>query len=160
MLCFLLLRDLVNVLFPLRLSGQDPLPREALDEILPLHIAWESYPYTLSGGEQQMLAFLRALVTGPKILLLDEPFSALDYENVLRLRRALVSYYERLRPTIIMVTHNIEEAVTLAHEILVLSGPPTRVLARIENPLPLPRTSRQGILEDHVLRVFEQAIRS
>lgn len=101
----------------------------------------DGYPYELSGGQQQFLAFLRSLVTSPNILLLDEPFSALDYENSIRLRNSLQAYHMSEGSTIFIITHDIEEAVYLASDIIVLSRRPTRVLGRIKNPIPYPRTS-------------------
>jgi len=83
---------------------------------------------------------LRAIITSPTTLLLDEPFSALDYENQLRLRDVLQNYYLSSRATVLIVTHSIEEAVYLADEIVVLSQKPARVIGRVKNPLPRPRT--------------------
>lgn len=98
------------------------------------------YPYQLSGGQQQLLAFMRALITQPDILFLDEPFSALDYENNIYLRDKLQKYYLQTKATVFIITHSIEEAVYLADEIIVLSKNPTNVLGKVENPLPYPRT--------------------
>lgn len=138
---------------------------DRLQEIFGVQINLESYPHELSGGQQQMIAFMRALITEPEILYIDEPFSALDYENNLRLREHLQKYYLAFKPTIILVTHNIEEAVHLADTIIILSKRPTRVLNRLENPVPLPRTV--GSLKtqtfhdtkDRVLTAFQESLR-
>jgi len=133
-----------------------------LQKIFELKINWDGYPYELSGGQQQILAFMRALVTEPKILFIDEPFSALDYENNLFLREHLQKYYLSFKPTIILITHNIEEAVHLADKIVVLSKKPTKIIDVISNSLPYPRTIQSLKIEefhkikDKVLTAFQQ----
>ena len=105
---------------------------------------------------------MRALVTKPKVLFIDEPFSALDYENNLRLREHLQKYYLKYKPTTLMITHNIEEAVHLAEKIVVFSQSPTKVIETIENPLPYPRTVQSLKTEqfhqvkDKVLSAFQK----
>lgn len=136
---------------------------EELQRLFDFSIDWDDYPYALSGGQQQMLAFMRALSVHPKILLIDEPFSALDYENNLRLRAVLQTYYLSFRPTILFVTHQVEEAVHLAEKIIVLSRKPTQVLEVIDNPLPYPRavacltTEKAHQLKNRVLARFLEA---
>lgn len=136
---------------------------EELQKLFEFKCNWESYPYELSGGQQQILAFMRALVTKPKILFIDEPFSALDYENNLLLREHLQKYYLTYKPTVLLVTHNIEEAVHLAEKIVVFSQRPTKVLKIIENPLPYPRTIQTlkteqfHEIKDEVLSIFQKA---
>ena len=88
-----------------------------------------------------MLAFFRSLITQPTIMLLDEPFSALDYENNLKLRKHLQAYYLKHKPTILIITHNIEEAVHLSHKIVVLKSNHTRIGDIISNSLPHPRST-------------------
>ena len=106
---------------------------------------------------------MRALITKPKVLFIDEPFSALDYENNLRLREHLQKYFLTFKPTILLITHNIEEAVHLAEKIVVFSQRPTKVLEVIDNPLPYPRTIQSLKTEqfhqvkDKVLSVFQKA---
>lgn len=137
---------------------------EELQKLFEFKFNWEDYPYELSGGQQQILAFMRALVTKPKVLFIDEPFSALDYENNLRLREHLQKYFLTFKPTILLITHNIEEAVHLAEKIAVFSQRPTKVLEIIDNPLPYPRTVQSLKAEqfhqvkDKVLSVFQKAI--
>ncbi len=156
-----------NVALPLEIqnkSKQEIRQRvEELQKLFEFKFNWESYPYELSGGQQQILAFMRALVTNPKVLFIDEPFSALDYENNLRLREHLQKYFLTFKPTILLITHNIEEAVHLAEKIVVFSQRPTKVLEVIDNPLPYPRTIQSLKLEqfhqvkDKVLSVFQKA---
>ncbi len=155
-----------NVALPLQIQRKTKLEIkeriEELQRLFELHIPWNQYPYELSGGQQQMLAFMRALVTKPKLLFIDEPFSALDYENNLRLREHLQKYYLAFRPTILLVTHNIEEAVHLAETIVVLTKKPTVVLETICNPLLYPRTIQSlkteqfHEIKDRVLTVFQK----
>jgi NitT/TauT family transport system ATP-binding protein len=117
----------------------------------------KTYPYQLSGGEQQTLAFIRALVTEPTLLFLDVPFSALDYEMNLRLRLTFANYLKSRRPTALFVSHNIEEAVHLADKILVLSKGPTKVSAKIECNLD-DRTNPSVINSAEFLRVKKQTL--
>lgn len=124
------------------------------------------YPYRMSGGQQQMLAFMRALVTLPVCLLLDEPFASLDYQNTLLMRNALQRYYIRYMPLIIIVTHDIEEAVHLASTIVVLSSRPTQMCAHIENNVTYPRelaflmTQDFVDIKNEILRVCEYVFAS
>jgi len=136
---------------------------EELQKVFEFKFNWSSYPYELSGGQQQILAFMRALITNPKVLFIDEPFSALDYENNLRLREHLQKYFLAFKPTILLITHNIEEAVHLAEKIVVFSKKPTKVLEVIDNSLPYPRTIQSlkteqfHKIKDKVLSVFQKA---
>ncbi len=133
-----------NLDLPLEIQGvakQDIEKKiKVLQQIFEFKFDWNTYPYQLSGGQQQILAFMRALITEPKILLIDEPFSALDYENNLLLRDHLQRYFLKFKPTVLLITHNIEEAVHLADKIVILSKKPTKVVEVIANPLPYPRT--------------------
>ena len=156
-----------NVALPLQIQGKNDDEIKAkiskLQELFELRIDWGKYPYELSGGQQQIVAFIRALTTDPKILFIDEPFSALDYENNLRLRIHLEKYYMRYKPTILLITHNIEEAVHLGHKIVILSKKPTTVLETILNTLVYPRkvetlrTPEFNRVKDHVLIAFQKA---
>jgi len=156
-----------NLALPLEIQGKSKQEIQQrvkeLQKLFEFKFDWKGYPYELSGGQQQILAFMRALVTNPKILFIDEPFSALDYENNLRLREHLQKYYLNHKPTILLITHNIEEAVHLAGKIVVLSQKPTRVLKTIENPLSYPRTIQSlkaekfHEIKDEVLSIFQKA---
>jgi len=86
-----------------------------------------AYPYQLSGGMRQRVALIRTLATNPDILLLDEPFSALDYQTKLILERDVHRIIKRNSKTALLVTHDIEEAVSMSNRVIVLSGRPAQV---------------------------------
>ena len=88
-----------------------------------------AYPKTLSGGMRQRVALIRTLIMNPDILLLDEPFSALDYQTRLYLEGVLKEAVENFHKTVVLVTHDIDEAVALSKRVVVLSGRPARVKA-------------------------------
>lgn len=97
------------------------------------------YPHQLSGGMRQRVELARALIGATDILLLDEPFSSLDYLTRLRLRRELARMLEELPRTVVLVTHDIEEAAQLADRIVVLSDRPARICRELRVAIPRPR---------------------
>jgi sulfonate transport system ATP-binding protein len=109
------------------------------------------WPRELSGGQAQRVAILRALVPQPQVLLLDEPFSALDAFTRADLQEHLLSLWADLKPTLIMVTHDVEEAIVLADRIMVMRPHPGRVYEEIACDLPRPR-DRQSAAFDFVKR--------
>jgi NitT/TauT family transport system ATP-binding protein len=128
----------------LGLRGEpDPAERtRQMDELLDLirlHDFAAHYPHQLSGGMRQRVELARALAGHTDILLMDEPFSALDYQTRLRLRRELVEALSVRPRTVVFVTHDIEEAAQLADRVVVLSARPTEVCREIEIALPRPR---------------------
>jgi NitT/TauT family transport system ATP-binding protein len=136
-------RALENVAFPLEIAGVSRAARrERATELLAL-VGLESfalaYPHQLSGGMRQRLAIARALARDPSVLLLDEPFSALDALTRERFNLELLNLWNRTGTTIVLVTHSIPEAVFLADRVLVLSPRPARLVADITVTLPRPR---------------------
>ena len=124
----------------LDLSKQEQEARiaEALDDVGLSRFA-EAYPRQLSGGMAQRTAIARALVRRPSFLLLDEPFSALDSFTRQKLQQHLLALWERSRFTLVFVTHDVLEAVTLSDRILVMRGHPGRIHREIRVDLPRPR---------------------
>lgn len=98
-----------------------------------------AWPRELSGGQAQRVAIARALVARPKVILLDEPFSALDAFTRADLQTALLDLWAASRPTLLMVTHDVEEAVMLADRVVVMQPQPGRLYAQIKVDLPRPR---------------------
>jgi ABC-type nitrate/sulfonate/bicarbonate transport system ATPase subunit len=99
----------------------------------------KSYPHELSGGMLKRVELARALVVKPEILYMDEPFSALDALMSFRMQSELLRILERERHTLVLITHDVEEAIHLADQILVLSQRPATIQARFEVPFPQPR---------------------
>ncbi len=135
-----------NVAFPLELAGvpTDERRRRAGDLLRQVGLdRFANYrPDQLSGGMRQRAAIARALALGPSILLLDEPFSALDALTRERFNVELLKLWERTASTIVLVTHSIREAVFLADRVLVLSPRPGRLIAEVRSPLHRPRSAR------------------
>ncbi len=133
-----------NVLLPAEIQGRPAAAARALaDELLEvsgLARFADSYPHELSGGMQQRAAIARALVISPRVLLLDEPFGALDAMTRERMNLYLADVCGRLGTTSLLITHSFEEAVLLSDRIVVLSERPGTVVAQIDVDLPRPRS--------------------
>jgi len=113
------------------------------------------WPRDLSGGQQQRVAIARALVTRPKLLLLDEPFSALDAFTRASLHGALLDLWEDVKPTVLIVTHDVSEAVTLADRAFVMRAHPGRVHDELPVTLARPRQRTSTGFEQDVRRLLE-----
>ncbi|KZD23484.1 ABC transporter ATP-binding protein [Tardiphaga robiniae] len=132
-----------NISFGLRERGvsqreRNDIARQWLEKVGLTSFA-NHFPKQLSGGMQQRTAIARALANDPKILLLDEPFGALDNQTRALMQELLLGIWERERKTVIFVTHDIEEAVFLASRTVVMSARPGRIKADIPVDLPHPR---------------------
>lgn len=98
------------------------------------------YPSALSGGMRQRVAFMRTLVTHQKLLLLDEPFGALDAQTRLEMQEWLLQVWKDTDRTVLFITHDVDESIFLSDRVIVMSPRPGRIVADFENPLPRPRT--------------------
>jgi NitT/TauT family transport system ATP-binding protein len=134
---------LANVLFPMEIAGRnDAVARKrALEllELVDLSAFATSRPHQLSGGMKQRVALCRALVPGPSLLLMDEPFGALDELTRMEMQDLLLDIRHVAGTTVVFVTHSISEAIYLADEVLVFSKRPGRVIDRIRTGLAYPR---------------------
>ena len=127
-----------NIMYPLLLSkyGNRKECAKRADEYLELIELKEyaaSYPHSLSGGMKQRVALGRALAMQPEIILMDEPFSAVDAQTRQHLHEELVAIWKKIKPTIIFVTHNIDEAIHLSTRVLVLNGKPAKIIEFVNN---------------------------
>ena len=132
-----------NIAIGLRCKG---LPKEKIDQkvdsllrLAGLEGYGEVFPHHLSGGMRQRVALLMTLAGDPHILLLDEPFGALDTHTKILLHRELLDIWGKLGQTIVLVTHDLDEAISLSDRVIVLSGPPSRVILDHRVDIPRPR---------------------
>lgn len=107
----------------------------------------DAFPYQLSGGQQQFVAILRALITKPKILLMDEPFSSLDFETSITMQELIANILYQTKITALFVSHDIDSSIILADNIALLSNKPARIIKIFDNPLPRPRVITQMSLK-------------
>ena len=132
-----------NVAFGLREKGVPPNERTRIVSAWLTRVGLTSfanhYPKQLSGGMQQRTAIARALANDPAILLLDEPFGALDNQTRALMQELLLGIWERERKTVLFVTHDIEEAIFLASRVVVMTARPGRIKADVPVGLPYPR---------------------
>jgi NitT/TauT family transport system ATP-binding protein len=132
-----------NVEFGLELQGIAQRERQAISQrmlqLVGLHSFANAYPSELSGGMRQRVAIARALATEPAILLMDEPFGALDQQTRLSVGDHLLEIWQKTNKTVLFVTHDISEAAYLADEIWVLSQRPAQLKAVVQVDLPRPR---------------------
>jgi NitT/TauT family transport system ATP-binding protein len=133
-----------NIALPLELLGWERAKRKArVDEMLELvelQNFGDHHPWQLSGGMQQRVSIARALAFEPALLLMDEPFGALDEMTRERLNLELLSIWQRMQATVVFVTHSISEAVFLSTRVVVMSPRPGRIAGTVDVDLPYPRT--------------------
>lgn len=133
-----------NVEFGLKIQGVSASERETRARTLLglaglLHFE-NHYPDQLSGGMKQRVGIVRALATSPQVLLMDEPFGALDSQTRIVMQEILTNMWQRLRISVLFITHDIDEAIFLSDRIYVMTARPGRVKSEIVVPLPRPRT--------------------
>lgn len=163
------LRAIDNIHYPLKLMGLNRRERqEKVDKLLSrfqVKIDFNRYPYELSGGQQQTVSILRSLVMEPEVLFLDEPFSALDYEMTLFMRDQMQKAFMETNTTMVIVSHDLEEAVYLADYVLLLTRRPTQIADFVEVPLPRPRSAETLSdpkfieIKSHCLDIFRREAR-
>ena len=146
-----------NVMYGLKLKNMTKKEAEekAVDILKMVHLSKyvHSYPHQLSGGMKQRVAIARALVMEPDILLMDEPFSALDEQTRMVLHKELLDIWRKTKVTIFFITHNIREAVLLSERVIVLATRPGKIKEVISVP-----TTKDGIMPDSVTLHTEQRI--
>jgi NitT/TauT family transport system ATP-binding protein len=151
-----------NVTYPLELAGWSrERRRERLAELLPLvgmSAAADARPVHLSGGMRQRAAIARALALSPELLLLDEPFSALDALTRERFNLELLDLWEKTSTTIVIVTHSIPEAILLADRVVVMTPGPGRVAGIV--PIDAPRPRSLALLDDAIVSRAAREIRA
>jgi NitT/TauT family transport system ATP-binding protein len=134
-----------NVAFGPRLAGHSVGESEAIAttflEMVGLAKFAKRYPMELSGGMQQRVGIARALANYPRVLLMDEPFGALDSQTRLMMQENLLKIWNQFKTTVLFITHDVDEAIFLADRVLVMSAGPGRIIADFRVGLPRPRTS-------------------
>jgi NitT/TauT family transport system ATP-binding protein len=161
------LSALENIEFPLSLRGGNGREHrrraEAMLELVGLAGFGERFPHELSGGMKQRVSIARGLVQDPPVLLMDEPFAALDEQTRMTMGHELLRIWSTTSKTVLFITHSLTEAVYLADEVLVMSARPGRIIDRIHVDLPRPRTYEMmatdvfGRLRDRIWQQIRKA---
>jgi len=163
------IRAIDNIAYPLQRMGLGrPQVKARVEELIAefdIRFDLNRYPYELSGGQQQTVCIMRALAPRPEVLFLDEPFSALDYEMTLVIRDKLQDIYLKTGVTMVIVSHNLEDAVFLSDKILLLTRRPTSIAAYLPFDLPRPRDThamsdpRFVATKAEALEIFRREVR-
>lgn len=132
-----------NAAYGLRMRNA---PQKEIDDVVGHYLSRtgltkfaKAYPHQLSGGMKQRVSIARAFANDPEVLLMDEPFSALDEQNKTLLQEELLRIWEETKKTVLFITHSVDEAVTLGDKIMVMTAQPGRAKAIIDVPFPRPR---------------------
>jgi len=136
-------------------TGDKRQARDALESV-GLVAAADRFPHQLSGGMQRRVALARAVVCEPRLLLLDEPFVSLDQPSAAALRTQLLEHWRRSRPTVVLVSHDLDEALELADRIVFLGGHPATVVHEEPVALTRPRDSRGTTLSEMRRRLLDR----
>ncbi len=163
------LRAIDNIRYPLQYlklsKGEAQARMDRLMQSFDVKLDLNRYPYQMSGGQQQLVSIMRALVVDPEVLFLDEPFSALDYEMVMFLRERLQKVLVERQTTTMLVSHDLDEAVLLADQVLLLSKRPTHVADNLAFDVPRPRTADTTLTPAYIatksraLEIFQREVR-
>lgn len=162
--------NLSNLCFPLELDGIPSEERKkkglTLVEEIGIDIDMGGYPYQLSGGQQQLLSLARAMISGPDLLLLDEPLSSLDFQTGLRMADEIQEIWKRTKITTVFVSHDIEDAIYLSDKIYFLTERPATIYKVLPIPLPRPRTTETRAskeffdLRKQGLKIFQEVVKN
>ncbi len=163
------LRAIDNIRYPLQYLGLSKAEQAAhMDRLMDsfdVKLDLSRYPYQMSGGQQQLVSIMRALVVEPEVLFMDEPFSALDYEMVMFLRERLQKVLVERQVTTLLVSHDLDEAVLLADHVLLLTKRPTQVAGNLRFDAPRPRSAATTITpafiatKGEALEIFQREVR-
>jgi NitT/TauT family transport system ATP-binding protein len=156
-----------NITFGLEIQGVEKERRRQLAlsflDLVGLQGFERSFPYELSGGMRQRVAVARALAVEPEVLLMDEPFGALDAQTRNRMQKELLEIWEKTQKTIIFVTHSVDEAVYMSDRIVVLTRRPGTIREVMDVPIPRPRerTSTEfARIRRHVLDLMDEPMKA
>lgn len=149
-----------NIAFPLSLDGYSKSQaRQSVNQLmtrLKLDLPTERFPYTLSGGQQQLTALLRAVIHEPDVLLLDEPLGSLDVSSRSNLRDVIQNIWQEIGATTVLVTHDIDEAITMSDTVVAFTPCPARVAEIVKISLPRPRTCE--VFDDSQLTAWRKRL--
>ncbi len=150
-----------NVMFGPLMAGEAPIAAESTArtflDMVGLTAFADRYPMTLSGGMQQRVGIARALANYPSVLLMDEPFGALDAQTRSMMQENLLKLWEDFKITVLFVTHDIDEAVFLGDRVVVMSAAPGRIIADFKVDIERPRTS-DALLSTEFMRIKKQCM--
>ena len=147
-----------NVAAGPRFRGSRPANAAARDWLRRVGLAGfeDRYPHQLSGGMRKRVALAQSLINEPRVLLMDEPFSALDVQTRSIMSDELLGLWEQTRPAVIFVTHDLEEAIALADKVVVLTAGPGRIKATFKIDLPRPRKAQEIRFTDEFVALYSE----